>query len=173
MLSTLLTISRHSVFAEKVDSFRIPMTILSASSSGIVRRYLLPRNFVAYCTIAAKLVSYSEGLNNFCERPNAVASWTIQGSETLYNGPAVRWRRESPGTTVCIRDAFYNASPGPPGFRLYPHFNSFLSAVFHIQPQCGHWTRYAMKLKHLHLSFPMLDLHWRTPTVSKTKKICF
>ncbi|KAJ6572598.1 hypothetical protein B0H10DRAFT_2237504 [Mycena sp. CBHHK59/15] len=32
----------------------------------------------------------------------------IKGSKTLYTGPAVRWRRESPGTTICIRDAFYN-----------------------------------------------------------------
>ncbi|KAJ7437811.1 hypothetical protein B0H11DRAFT_1829727 [Mycena galericulata] len=37
-------------------------------------------------------------------------TWSVivKGSETLYQGPAVRWRRESPGTTVCIRDAFYN-----------------------------------------------------------------
>ncbi|KAJ7129319.1 hypothetical protein C8R44DRAFT_776507 [Mycena epipterygia] len=37
-------------------------------------------------------------------------SWSVivKGSKPLYNGPAVRWRRESPGTTVCIRDAFYN-----------------------------------------------------------------
>ncbi|KAF7302005.1 Mismatch repair-related protein [Mycena indigotica] len=32
----------------------------------------------------------------------------IKGSKSLYKGPAVRWRRESSGTTVCIRDAFYN-----------------------------------------------------------------
>ncbi|KAJ7437820.1 hypothetical protein B0H11DRAFT_1753330, partial [Mycena galericulata] len=37
-------------------------------------------------------------------------TWSVivKDSETLYQGPAVRWRRESPGTTVCIRDAFYN-----------------------------------------------------------------
>lgn len=37
-------------------------------------------------------------------------SWSVivKGSKPLYNGPAVRWRRESPGTTVCVRDAFYN-----------------------------------------------------------------
>ncbi|KAJ7741084.1 hypothetical protein B0H16DRAFT_1565880 [Mycena metata] len=37
-------------------------------------------------------------------------SWSVivKGSKMLYNGPAIRWRRESPGTTVCIRDAFYN-----------------------------------------------------------------
>ena len=32
----------------------------------------------------------------------------LQGGSSLYSGPAVRWRRESPGTVVCIRDAFYN-----------------------------------------------------------------
>ncbi|KAG6850891.1 hypothetical protein H0H93_006717 [Arthromyces matolae] len=26
----------------------------------------------------------------------------------LYSGPAVRWRRDTSGTVVCIRDAFYN-----------------------------------------------------------------
>lgn len=26
----------------------------------------------------------------------------------LYQGEAVRWRRESPGTVVCVRDAFFN-----------------------------------------------------------------
>ncbi|KAJ7693965.1 hypothetical protein B0H17DRAFT_1058803 [Mycena rosella] len=37
-------------------------------------------------------------------------SWSVivKGSKPLYNGPAIRWRRESPGTTVCVRDAFYN-----------------------------------------------------------------
>ncbi|KAF8213919.1 hypothetical protein K438DRAFT_1802528 [Mycena galopus ATCC 62051] len=37
-------------------------------------------------------------------------TWSVivKGSKALYNGPAVRWRRESPGTTVCVRDAFYN-----------------------------------------------------------------
>lgn len=31
-----------------------------------------------------------------------------QGSKQIYSGAALRWRREKPGTTVCIRDAFYN-----------------------------------------------------------------
>ncbi|KAI0331238.1 hypothetical protein GY45DRAFT_1322484 [Cubamyces sp. BRFM 1775] len=37
-------------------------------------------------------------------------SWSIilKGGETLYTGPAVRWRKESPGTVVSVRDAFYN-----------------------------------------------------------------
>ncbi|KAF9481858.1 hypothetical protein BDN70DRAFT_930536 [Pholiota conissans] len=37
-------------------------------------------------------------------------TWSIilKGSQTLYVGPAVRWQRESPGTAVCVRDAFYN-----------------------------------------------------------------
>ncbi|KAJ7228296.1 hypothetical protein GGX14DRAFT_412547 [Mycena pura] len=44
-------------------------------------------------------------------------TWSVivKGSKALYNGPATRWRRESPGTTVCIRDAFYNASQRTPG----------------------------------------------------------
>ncbi|KAF8076667.1 hypothetical protein FPV67DRAFT_1472252 [Lyophyllum atratum] len=37
-------------------------------------------------------------------------TWSIiaKGGKNLYSGPAVRWRRESAGTVVCIRDAFYN-----------------------------------------------------------------
>ncbi|KZT35571.1 ATPase domain of HSP90 chaperone/DNA topoisomerase II/histidine kinase [Sistotremastrum suecicum HHB10207 ss-3] len=40
----------------------------------------------------------------------AKESWSVivKGGKELYVGPAIRWRRESPGTTVCIRDAFYN-----------------------------------------------------------------
>ncbi|PPQ70442.1 hypothetical protein CVT26_013936 [Gymnopilus dilepis] len=37
-------------------------------------------------------------------------TWSIivKGGQILYKGPAVRWKRESCGTTVCVRDAFYN-----------------------------------------------------------------
>ncbi|KAJ4479232.1 hypothetical protein J3R30DRAFT_3289200 [Lentinula aciculospora] len=37
-------------------------------------------------------------------------TWSIilKDGKTLYAGSAVRWRRESHGTTVCVRDAFYN-----------------------------------------------------------------
>ncbi|KAF8238974.1 hypothetical protein L208DRAFT_1239561 [Tricholoma matsutake] len=37
-------------------------------------------------------------------------TWSIimKGGSCLYSGPAVRWRRESSGTAVCVRDAFYN-----------------------------------------------------------------
>ncbi|KAJ7930132.1 hypothetical protein B0H13DRAFT_1963442 [Mycena leptocephala] len=58
-------------------------------------------------------------------------SWSVivKGSETLYDGPAVRWRRESPGTTVCIRDAFYNATSCPPSFTSNP--SATLDAIRH------------------------------------------
>ncbi|TCD69227.1 DNA mismatch repair protein [Steccherinum ochraceum] len=37
-------------------------------------------------------------------------SWSIilKGGSNLYNGPSIRWRRETHGTTVSVRDAFYN-----------------------------------------------------------------
>ncbi|CAA7260090.1 unnamed protein product [Cyclocybe aegerita] len=37
-------------------------------------------------------------------------TWSIilKGGKQLYIGPAVRWKRETPGTVVSIRDAFYN-----------------------------------------------------------------
>ncbi|KAG8906130.1 DNA mismatch repair protein [Tulasnella sp. 403] len=40
----------------------------------------------------------------------APESWSViaKGGEQIYYGPAVRWRREKPGTVVCVRDAFYN-----------------------------------------------------------------
>ncbi|KAI0751023.1 hypothetical protein C8Q80DRAFT_1099789 [Daedaleopsis nitida] len=37
-------------------------------------------------------------------------SWSVilKGGQTLYAGPSVRWCRETPGTVVSVRDAFYN-----------------------------------------------------------------
>lgn len=37
-----------------------------------------------------------------------LANVLLKGGQVLYKGPAVRWKRESCGTTVCVRDAFYN-----------------------------------------------------------------
>lgn len=40
-------------------------------------------------------------------------SWSIilKDGKRLYEGPSIRWRRESRGTVVSVRDAFYNVSP--------------------------------------------------------------
>ncbi|KAF7792853.1 hypothetical protein EIP86_003954 [Pleurotus ostreatoroseus] len=38
-----------------------------------------------------------------------VNTFGFRGEECLYNGPAIRWRLENPGTVVSVRDAFYNA----------------------------------------------------------------
>ncbi|KAI0065990.1 hypothetical protein BV25DRAFT_1797687 [Artomyces pyxidatus] len=37
-------------------------------------------------------------------------SWSVivKGGKCLYHGPSTRWRRENPGTVVCMRDIFYN-----------------------------------------------------------------
>lgn len=37
-------------------------------------------------------------------------TWSIlmKAGETLYAGPSLRWKRERAGTTVSVRDAFYN-----------------------------------------------------------------
>ncbi|KAG9317349.1 hypothetical protein JVU11DRAFT_1548 [Chiua virens] len=37
-------------------------------------------------------------------------SWSVivKAGKSLYAGPSIRWRRESPGTVVSIRDAFFN-----------------------------------------------------------------
>ncbi|PIL37355.1 hypothetical protein GSI_01048 [Ganoderma sinense ZZ0214-1] len=53
---------------------------------------------------------------------HSAQSWSVimKGEQTLYSGPSIRWRRESPGTVVSVRDAFYNlpirrkAHPNPP-----------------------------------------------------------
>lgn len=39
-------------------------------------------------------------------------TWSVimKGGEKLYHGPSLRWRRERAGTTVSVRDAFYNVS---------------------------------------------------------------
>ncbi|KAI6105925.1 hypothetical protein F5141DRAFT_1006193, partial [Pisolithus sp. B1] len=48
-------------------------------------------------------------------------SWSIimKGGQTLYTGPSVRWRRESAGTAVSVRDAFFNLP-----IRRLSHFSS-------------------------------------------------
>lgn len=37
-------------------------------------------------------------------------SWSVilKGGKPLYSGPSIRWRRETPGTVVCVRDAFFS-----------------------------------------------------------------
>lgn len=34
----------------------------------------------------------------------------LQGGKPLYSGPSIRWRRETAGTVVCVRDAFFSVS---------------------------------------------------------------
>ncbi|KAG1892183.1 hypothetical protein F4604DRAFT_13425 [Suillus subluteus] len=37
-------------------------------------------------------------------------SWSVilKGGKSLYSGPSIRWRRETAGTVVCVRDAFFS-----------------------------------------------------------------
>ncbi|KAG2156312.1 hypothetical protein DEU56DRAFT_766489 [Suillus clintonianus] len=37
-------------------------------------------------------------------------SWSVilKGGKSLYTGPSIRWRRETAGTVVCVRDAFFS-----------------------------------------------------------------
>lgn len=37
-------------------------------------------------------------------------SWSVilKGGKPLYSGPSIRWRRETAGTVVCVRDAFFS-----------------------------------------------------------------
>lgn len=39
-----------------------------------------------------------------------MAQLVLQGGKSLYSGPSIRWRRETPGSVVCVRDAFFSAS---------------------------------------------------------------
>ncbi|KAF9266346.1 hypothetical protein L218DRAFT_956702 [Marasmius fiardii PR-910] len=42
--------------------------------------------------------------------PRSRETWSIiqKDGKTIYSGPAVRWKKTFNGTTVCVRDAFYN-----------------------------------------------------------------
>ncbi|KDQ08852.1 hypothetical protein BOTBODRAFT_148476 [Botryobasidium botryosum FD-172 SS1] len=67
-------------------------------------------------------------------------TWSVilKGGETLYYGTALRWRRERPGTVVCVRDAFYNLpvrrlSHPPPG-RAFELIRRDLEAIALICP---------------------------------------
>lgn len=59
-----------------------------------------------------------------------------QGGKRLYTGPSVRWRRELPGTVVCVRDAFFNvrSSCALPDTEQEPDIvaNSFLCGGYRI-----------------------------------------
>jgi hypothetical protein len=57
-------------------------------------------------------------------------TWSIimKGGSCLYSGPAIRWRRESSGTAVCVRDAFYNVRSLLESLGLYITQESFLAS---------------------------------------------
>ncbi|KAF5393106.1 hypothetical protein D9757_001289 [Collybiopsis confluens] len=71
-------------------------------------------------------------------------TWSIilKDENVFYTGPAVRWRRESPGTTVCVRDAFYNL---PVRRRSHPSASRTLELV---RQEVELWA-----LMHPHVSF--------------------
>ncbi|KAJ6539720.1 hypothetical protein B0H19DRAFT_370767 [Mycena capillaripes] len=90
-------------------------------------------------------------------------SWSVivKGSKMLYNGPATRWRRESPGTTVCIRDAFYNL----PVRRLsHPTPARTLDAIRHeIEPFAIVFPNVAFTLENTHTAKDEKDMLLRIP----------
>lgn len=84
----------------------------------------------------------------------------------MYNGTAVRWRRESPGTVVCVRDAFYNVSHLARHLSPRPYLStrSFRSAVSRTRPLKELSTSSAKTWKHWHSSFHKFRFRWRTRT---------
>ncbi|TRM68211.1 hypothetical protein BD626DRAFT_555063 [Schizophyllum amplum] len=67
--------------------------------------------------------------------------WSVilKDGKSLYNGPAVRWRRETPGTVVCVRDAFYNLPvrrrSHPPALRTLELIRQELGTYALVFPQ--------------------------------------
>jgi hypothetical protein len=60
-------------------------------------------------SVIIKVFQYSRLSTSYLSTDLLCIHFTIrQGSRQIYSGAALRWRRERPGTTVCIRDAFYN-----------------------------------------------------------------
>ncbi|KAJ6610407.1 histidine kinase-like ATPase, partial [Mycena sp. CBHHK59/15] len=90
----------------------------------------------------------------------------IKGSKTLYTGPAVRWRRESPGTTICIRDAFYNL----PVRRLsHPAPARTLDAVRHqVEAFALVFPHVAFTLENTHSTRDDKDMLLRIPKTTST-----
>lgn len=81
------------------------------NSVAVNRIFVLSRSIVSHRKITRIVVYNIEGIYYAHILGNCL-SHDSQGGQSLYNGPAIRWRRESPGTVVCIRDAFYNVCPG-------------------------------------------------------------
>ncbi|KAI0028362.1 hypothetical protein K488DRAFT_21698, partial [Vararia minispora EC-137] len=50
----------------------------------------------------------------------------VKDSKCLYDGPSTRWRRERPGTVVCLRDIFYNL---PVRRRMHPSPSKTLDLI--------------------------------------------
>lgn len=83
----------------------------------------------------------------------------------MYNGTAVRWRRESPGTVVCVRDAFYNVrslARNCSAIQAYVSIRSFRSVVSRTRPLKELSTSSAKTWKHWHSSFHKFHFRWRT-----------
>ena len=77
-------------------------------SSGLCGGYSMRRNSIAHFLIKGELVYHNEGIINADSSLFYIMKRYDQGGETIYNGQSLRWRRESPGTVVFVRDVFFN-----------------------------------------------------------------
>ncbi len=87
---------------------RAVLMFCATASFGLGCGCLVSRDMLADRTIAQYVVHHPQGRWHGLRRWRIHALTYPQGGSTLYVGPAVRWQRESSGTAVCIRDAFYN-----------------------------------------------------------------
>jgi hypothetical protein len=70
------------------------------------------------------LVGYTQGTKSAANWYSLPSRCVFQGGQKVHYGPAVRWRRETPGTVVSIRDAFFNVRP-----HRYPRGHSLRNAI--------------------------------------------
>lgn len=131
---------------------RAVLMVCATASFGLGCGRLVPRNMLADGTIAQYVVRHPQGRWHGPRRWRMHVLTCSQGGETLYVGPAVRWQRESSGTAVCIRDAFYNVRVCRVlgGLIRVSHPHSCLCAACRMPRRPGPGTLCAAKSKRMH-----------------------
>ncbi|KAI0053776.1 hypothetical protein FA95DRAFT_1480918 [Auriscalpium vulgare] len=99
-------------------------------------------------------------------------SWSIilKNGRSLYAGPSTRWRRESAGTVVCLRDIFFNLPirrlSHPPAPRTFEIIRKEIETLAYVFPNVS------FSLDDLHKQSKVLNIpKVRSPVVSAVPSI--
>ncbi|KAK2466034.1 hypothetical protein APHAL10511_001676 [Amanita phalloides] len=98
-------------------------------------------------------------------------TWSVivKGGKSLYKGSAIRWRRESPGTTVHVRDAFYNLPvrrrSHPPPSRVLEQIRRELESYALVFTDVSFSLQ---NLQNVEKPGPSKDSTWRIPKTGST-----